>query len=359
MKDYYKILEITDEEKKLEGESFNSICKKKYHSLALKLHPDRWANSSEKERKEAEEKFKDVAEAYDVLSDPKKRSQYDNGGMDFDFGGFDPMDIFMKMNGMGGFGGFGGFDIFGGMRINKGSDITTDVTITLEESYNGCVKEVSINKSVKCSHCNGTGFNDGKDHKCKFCGGHGMIMHTKTSGNSRFTTSAPCGNCYGTGKDPNAPRCTYCGGSGYETAVVKERIEIPKGICDNMGFRVEGLGNAPEGEGINGDLFVRVHVKQDNYFNRVDLTNVIHCEEVPFEEALLGFKRTVKCVDGSEVIVNAGELTKPEQTFLFKGKGFPDPNNPSHVGDYAVIIKYKLPNKLTAKQKEILRKFNE
>lgn len=357
MKDYYEILGITEEEKKLSGEAFNDVCKKKYRSLAMKFHPDRWANKSEKEKKEAEEKFKDIAEANEVLSDPQKRAKYDNGGIDFDLDGFDPMDIFNRMSQMHGFGGFDGFGPFGGRRINKGSNITTDVTISLEEAYNGCTKEISINKDVKCTHCNGTGFSDGKNHDCPYCNGHGMVTQRKQVGNTIYQQSIPCGNCFGTGKDKSAKQCSHCDGTGFETSVVKEIVQIPKGIGDNMGFMVEGLGNAPEGDGINGDLFVRVHVKQDEYFKRPDVVNLVHYEYVPFNEAMLGFKKDFKCIDGSEVTVYFKELTKPGETFFFKGKGMPDPNNPTVYGDYAVVINYKLPDKLTEKQKELLKNF--
>lgn len=357
MKDYYEILGITEEEKKLTGDAFNDVCKKKYHTLAMKYHPDRWANKSDAEKKEAEEKFKDIAEANEILSDPQKRAKYDNGGSDFDFDGFDPMDMFMRMQG--GFGGspFEGFFGRRTRRVNKGSNIETDVSITLQEAYKGCEKEVSINKSVKCFHCNGTGFSDGKNHDCKVCGGHGFVTESKQIGNTLYQSSTPCKACFGTGKDRNAKQCNRCNGTGYETEIVKETIEIPAGIGDNMGFVVKGLGNEPEGGGINGDLIVRVHVLEDNYFKRPDVINLVHYEYVPFNEVMLGFKKNFKCIDGTEVTVNCKELTKPGETFFFKGKGMPDPNNPSVYGDYAIVINYKLPNKLTSKQKEMLKNF--
>lgn len=358
MKNYYEILGITDEEKQLTGDAFNEICKKKYRSLALKYHPDRWANESEEKKKEAEEKFKDIAEANEVLSDPQKRSQYDNDGIDFNFEGFDPMDIFNRMS-HGGFGGFG-FDIFGGggRRVNKGSDTSAEVTITLKEAYTGCVKEVTINKEVSCSNCNGTGSSDGKKHTCTMCGGSGFVTQTRQMGrNQIFQTSSPCPSCHGTGVNTKTSPCMHCHGSGFESKKTTESIEIPKGIGDNMGFRVEGLGNEPEGQGINGDLLVRVRVKEDPYFKRPDVVNLVHYENVPFNEVMLGFKKDFKCIDGSEVTVFCKELTKPGETFFFRGKGMPDPNNPSVYGDYAVVINYELPNKLTDKQKELLKNF--
>lgn len=364
MKDYYEILGITEEEKQLTGDAFNDVCKKKYRAAALKYHPDRWANSSPEERKKAEDKFKEIAEANEVLSNPQKRQQYDMGGSDFDMGGIDPMEIFRRAANAhfgSGFGGGFGFDIFGnGNQMRKGTNVEVEVEITLPESYNGCRKEITINKSVKCSYCNGTGSSDGRTHKCQHCGGRGFISQARQINEyQRVTTSTPCPYCKGSGVDKSASRCTRCNGTGYETRPVKEIIDIPRGIGDNMAYVIEGLGNEPEGQGMNGDLIVKIKVKMDDYFKRVDMVNVVHYEEVPFNEAILGFKRTIKCVDGSEMVLNAHELTKPEQTFFFKGKGFPDPNNPSVVGDYAVVIKYKLPDRLTEKQKKALKEFND
>lgn len=358
MKDYYKILGITEEEKNLPDNEFAAVCKKKYHTAALKYHPDRWANSSEDEKKEAEEKFKEIAEANEVLSDPQKRAQYDNGGSDFDFGSMDPMDIFRRA--AQGFGGFGGFDFFGGRnRVSKGKDSVTNITITLEEAYNGCSKTVSVKRDRKCSHCNGNGSSDGKKHLCKRCNGSGYVTERRQFGPGQFMqSSSPCPDCHGTGKDSKVEPCKYCNGSGVEYEIAKETIDIPKGVDNNMAFRVEGLGSSPEDpNGINGDLIVNISVTEDSYFKRPDTLNLVHYENVPFNECMLGFKKDFKCIDGTEVTVHCKELTKPGETFFFKGKGMPNPNNPRQFGDYAVVINYKLPNKLTEEQKEKLRKF--
>ena len=150
-KDYYSILGVSKD-------ATDDEIKKSYRKLAMKYHPDRWANGTEEEKKDAESKFKDIAEAYEVLSDPQKRNQYDNGGMDFDFGGFDPMDIFMRMSGMGGgFGGGFGSMFGGGKRVNKGSDVHVEVILTLEEAYEGGKRTVQVQKEKTCKHCNGNG----------------------------------------------------------------------------------------------------------------------------------------------------------------------------------------------------------
>ena len=364
-KDYYSILGITDEEKKLNGSEFQELVKKKYRTLALKYHPDRWANASEKEKKEAEDKFKDIAEANEVLSDPNKRQMYDNGGSDFnfDFSGFDPMEMFMRMHesmgGMDGFGGFGGFSSFFGERQAKGENIETSVEITIQEAYDGVRKEIKVPRRKKCTHCNGTGSEDGNSHVCPTCNGRGYVMSRKQIRQNAFSMSqAPCPNCKGTG-NLIIRKCRHCNGTGLETEYETETVDIPRGISDSMAFVIPQKGNAPEGgNGYNGDLIVYVSIKKDDYFYRPDNINVIHYEDIPFNEALLGFKKEFRCLDGTKVTVDAPELTPNGKSFIFSGKGFPNPNNPRQVGDYAVVIRHLLPKKLNNKQREVLKNFN-
>lgn len=357
MKDYYAILGVGKDA----GE--NDI-RKAYRTLAVKWHPDKWANGTEAEKKTAEEKFKEISEAYEVLSDPQKREQYDNGGTTFAQDGWsDPMDIFRHMQEMhGGFGGgfFDGFGPFGNGRARqkKGSDINAHVDISLEEAYNGCVKKVRVSKNKPCEHCYGTGNEDGKEHKCPRCDGKGVITKMAQMGPGSFSMSTtPCPYCNGTGKEVTRP-CRHCNGTGLSNEYREEEIEIPQGICDMMTMRIPEMGNSIEG-GVNGDMIVTVSVRPDPYFVRPDDVNLIHYEEVPFNEALLGFRKKFKCVDGSEVVVDAPELTPHAKPFIFKGKGMPSVNNPRVHGDYAVVINYKLPSRLTKKQKEMLEHFND
>lgn len=353
-KDYYAILGVSKDASEEE-------IKKKYRSEAMKWHPDRWATGTDEEKKAAEAKFKDLSEAYEVLSDPNKRAQYDNPNSGFVFeGNIDPMDIFRHMQEMHGFGGdfFDGFPGFGRQRARKGENIEAEVRITISEAYNGCKKEIMIPKKKPCSHCHGTGFEDGHNHDCPNCQGNGIVTQmTKTGQNSFSSFSFPCPVCHGTGKDNNAKKCTKCGGSGFEFDYSRDVIEVHRGISDGITLSIQGRGEPIDG-GINGDLFVHVIVEKDDYFERPDAVNVIHRESVPFTEALLGFKKNFRCIDGTEVTVDAPELTRDGQAFIFRGKGMPDLNGRGY-GDYAVVINHKLPEKLTDKQREILKHFND
>ena len=352
-KDYYKILGVSKD-------ASDDDIKKAYRKLAMKYHPDRWANGTEEEKKDAEQKFKEISEANEVLSDPQKRQMYDNGGFEFNTDGFDPFEMFRNMaEGFGG--GFGGGfgDFFGGgrQRVNRGSNVEAHVSMTLEEAYFGGKKEVTVTRQKPCVHCNGTGSANGTTSTCPHCNGTGRtVKHIQLSRTSYQTIETTCQHCGGTGKKITAP-CPHCNGSGLESVTTTETFDFPRGLSDGMVITVPGMGNEPNGGGQNGDLHIIVHIYQDSYYTRPDEINLIHYDDVPFNECLLGFKKEYKAIDGTKVVVNAPELTPHGKAFIFKGKGMPHPNNPNIVGDYAVIINYKLPNKLTNEQKKKLKDF--
>lgn len=328
-KDYYAILGVPQN-------ATEDDIKKAYRKLAMKYHPDRWANASDAEKKEAEEKFKEIAEANEVLSSSEKRARYDRGEDDFSAGNIDPMEMFRQMSsmfeGFGDFGGFGGFSFGGRHRqsVNKGRDVTVDITLTLEEAYKGGERTIGVAKTDPCPHCHGTG----------------MISQMKQMGPGSFSmTQSVCPHCHGTGS------------MGANATVTQETITLPRGLSDGMAFKVPGLGCSADGNGVNGDLVVRVSVTPNPYYVRPDEINLIHYEDVPFNECLLGFKKDFKCIDGTTVTVNAPECTPNGKSFIFKGKGMPHPANESQVGDYAVVINYKIPSHLTKEQKEKLKNF--
>ena len=350
-KDYYAILGV-------EPDASEEEIKKKYRSEALKWHPDRWANGTPQEKQTAEDKFKELSEAYEVLSDPQKREQYDNPNSGFQFeGGIDPMEVFRHMQSSFGFGGFPGFNFGFGEQVKRGDDIHGEVTMTLKEAYDGGEKEVEVFKEVTCQHCHGTGSEDGKDTTCPDCHGKGMVGQMIQNGPGQMSFfSHPCGRCHGTGKLITNP-CHKCNGSGMERISSKQKVTLPRGLSDGMVVNLRGRGNSiPDGE--NGDLIVHVRVIDNPYFVRPDAVNLIHYENIPFNEALLGFKKKFLCIDGTEVEVDAPELTPHGKAFYFRGKGMPDPSG-GRVGDYAVVINHELPTNLTDKQREILKNFNK
>lgn len=364
-KNYYDILGITEEEKKLPQEEFLNLLKQKYRKLAQKYHPDMHVNDTDAQKKEAEERFKEINEANAILSDPEKRKQYDNGGADF--------SDFLKNFNHWGFGGshFGNFfrdSDFGfdsgsgsrGMATVKGDDANIRVHVSLDTAYKGGDIKISYTKAVVCDHCHGTGSNDGKTHECPHCHGTGTIRVEKRQGNMFMQQVSPCPYCGGSGQVISSP-CSECGGTGLKKVKVTETIHVPAGINSGMAFKVPGLGNeAPNvgGRSINGDLIVIAVVDEDNYFTRVDNVNLVHYDEVPFNEAMLGFKKTYRTIDGGTVEVVAPECTRDGKAFYFRGKGMPDVNsrNGEH-GDYAVVIKYKYPTSLTEKQRAALKEW--
>ncbi len=363
-KDYYSILGLSESDKQLHGKEFEDKLSKEFRKLSLKWHPDRWVNGTDEEKKTAEEKFKEIAEAYSVLSDEQKREEYDNGGVDFDpFQGFDP---FAQMRNA----GFGGFSFnFGGRGFRRqpsgpmpvnGSNILVDVSITLKEAYEGCVKSVTYTRERECQHCHGTGSDDGKTHKCSHCNGTGQIARTQRNGNTTTTYIQPCPYCGGSGSEP-ATKCHVCGGVGYTTVTETKEIPIPKGVDNGTVMGYADLGNPGKYGGANGALEVRYTVKDDPYFMR-RASELTHVEEVPIIDALLGTSIKVKTIGGETIEMKIPELTESGYTVHYPDKGMPildryGRNGPN--GSYYVVIKYKIPKKLTKKQRDILKQFKE
>lgn len=329
--------------------------KKAFRKLATKWHPDRWVNGTEEEKKTAEEKFKSINEAYDVLSDSEKRKQYDMfgtvGDMNVGPGDFDDDDPFMDfMSRMHG----------GGRRrrVNKGPDSQVTVTVTLSESFKGVSKTVEVERVKKCTKCHGTGSSSGKDTTCPHCHGTGRIVTSNKQGNMFWQQETFCPYCHGTGRIVTDP-CSKCGGSGFETNPEKMNIDIPAGVFDGVVMRVPGGGSAPiEGDGINGDLNVSVRVLGEDLYKR-DGNNVVFILDVNLLEAWCGCKKTVYNLDGTKYTVNIDKLTKPGTVYRFARKGFPDLNFPTNSGDFVVKIRYKTPEKITSEQKKLLEKFYE
>ena len=348
-KNYYDILGL---DKNCSQEDIN----KKFKKLALQYHPDRWVGKPEKEQKEAEEKFKEINVAYQTLSDPDKRAQSDNPNP---FGGANGFNPFAGFNPFGD-DPFGGFNPFGRgnvrqEHINVGSDIHTTINVTLSDAYNGGKKKITIEKQVHCSDCNGTGSADGEETTCPHCHGTGMISKKTVEGYMTSIISSPCPHCHGTGKIIKNP-CKSCNGTGLKIKTVTQEIEIPKGVFDGVQIVYEGLGNEPKGKGKNGDLIIQYKVENNDYF-KVKGIDIIHEENIKFNEAMLGCEREISFMDGTKQKLTIPEGTKDNTQFTYKNKGMFNLQTRDGYGNYIVVVKYVYPNKLSDEQKKILEGF--
>lgn len=338
-KNYYDILGVSKD-------ATPDEIKKAFRTISKKYHPDK--NPGDKE---AEEKFKEAAEAYETLSDADKKQQYDWQQQMGDIGN-DPFAGFG--NGFGGFGGFGGFSGFGGFGRQqpireKGRDIYINVDVSLSDIFNEKEIEVKYNKNNPCHFCGGTGAEGGKVKTCPHCQGSGMITNRSVQGHTTYMTQSPCPHCNATGKIAETP-CKHCHGSGFETIKGSVKFKVPSGAFDNANMLMEGYGDMPRSNnGIPGNLVIIFHVKADDYF-RISNNNLVHDEYIPITECLLGCKRKIKTVSGKEITLEIPELTPSGKKYTFDEHGM-------WGKPYTVFVKYKLPNKLTKKQKELLKEF--
>lgn len=362
--DYYEVLGITEEEKKLKGDAFSDVVRKKYKKLAVKYHPDKWVNGTDQEKKDAEEKFKQINEANMVLSDPQKRERYDMGdmsGFDFpDFSGFNPFgemgDNFDPFSGFGSF--FGGHKQKYENTFERGNDIRVDVYVTLEDILNGKKKDITYSKKKACSHCNGTGSSDGKLHTCKHCNGTGRIKQTTRRGNMIMQNITTCPYCNGTGKSSDSvSACKYCNGTGFEEVEEKIQIDVPAGIFDEAAIRISGKGCEPSNSnGQNGDLIVVFHETKHNKFKR-DGNNLYMDLLLDIDEALCGEKKDITTLDGSVVTIKIPELCEYGKVLRLRGKGIKDVRIGDEVGDLYITIKYRPITSITEKQKSLIKEF--
>lgn len=349
-RDYYEVLGLD------KGASEDDI-KKSYRKLAKKYHPD--MNPGDKE---AEQKFKEINEAYAVLSDSDKRSRYDAYG----HAGVDPN---MGGGGAGGFdfGGFGGFgDIFesffgggggGGARRNaavRGDDIACRVAISFEEAAFGCKKEISYNRIIKCPECDGTGAEKGTSPEtCPHCNGAGQVRVQQNAGFAMFQTTRTCDHCHGTGKIIKKP-CKNCNGKAYIRVSKKVEVSIPAGIDDGERIGLQGLGNDGRNGGPAGDLVIVVSVRPHAILERNGYN--IYCDvPITFAEAALGAEIDIPTLEG-DVKYKIPEGTQTGTSFTMRGKGIQMLRS-SRKGDLVFRAIVETPKNLNEDQKELLRSF--
>ena len=352
-KDYYKILGITDEEKKLQGDEFISVVRKKFKDLAKKWHPDRCRDENKK--KEYEEKFKEIAEANEVLSDVEKRQQYDNpfSGFNFEgFGGRNPFDL-------SGF-GFDPFEHFGfgsrrqQNRTPQGQSLRISIQLTLEEIFNGTSKTISYAVLEACPECKGTCM--GKNSKietCPHCGGQGNVF--QQNGMMQIITTCP--HCGGQGKKIINP-CTKCQGNGVVRVQKTTDINIPKGVEEGHTLTIKGGGNAPIGvEGVNGDLLVViVEAEHDKYIRRG--SDLYFELEVPVLDAIMGGEIEVETIDNKKLLTKIAPGTNHGTQIRFGGKGMPIFGT-NRYGSMIGVVITKMPKQINEKEIKLLKELKE
>ncbi len=352
--DYYEVLGVS------RGASADEI-KKAYRKLAVKYHPDK--NPGDKT---AEEKFKEISEAYEVLKDEKKKAMYDQyghaafsggaGTANGTQGGFqDPFDLFREVFGGGGSGIFDSF--FGNNsshyeRSNRGSDLRYDLEITLEEAFSGITKTLEYRRNVACSKCHGTGCEPGTLPKtCPQCHGRGQVITSQ----GFFSMSRPCPRCGGTGKIIEKP-CTQCRGQGVEIDKTQVKVKIPAGINNGAKLRFQGLGEAGLNGGEAGDLYIIVFIKEHKVFERNGNDLIIH-QTLSFTLAALGGEIQIPTLQGyANLKIPVG--TQPGTIFKMRGYGMPQMNSRSS-GDLLVQVSIEVPKRLTKDQREKLGAFAE
>lgn len=345
MTDYYDILGITEDEKKLSGDAFSDVVKKKYRPLAMKWHPDKWVDGTDEEKKAAEEKFKQISEANSVLSDPQKRQEYDYSNADFDPWEAMNANPFMR-----------GFGMYNRPTVHKGDDITITISITLEEAYHGVKKDVTYESTIKCAKCNGTGAKDGKLEKCPYCNGTGMMSQRIKRGNMTQIISSPCPHCNGSGVIATE-KCDSCSGSGTLRKEKKLTITLPRGIDNGMVFVIKGEGGDSVDGGQNGNLNVVVNVTNNTKFHR-EHNDLVYYDECHYSDALLGHEGIVELLDKTKAKFKFNELSKDGTEKRFSGKGMPALDQYGRnvgFGDLVIRIKCRYPQKLTQDDREAIK----
>ena len=367
-KDYYDVLGVSKT-------ASSDEIKKAYRKLAKQYHPD---SNTGGNKAEAEAKFKEISGAYEVLSDEKKRANYDRfgsnyenasgfgggfgqgfggfsqGGFDFssssNFGDIDLEDILGSFFG----GGFGSKKGSSSTRPTKGADLRVDITLSFEEAAFGCEKEINITRNEKCETCNGSGAKPGSSMKtCSKCNGHGKVEFVQNTIMGTMSSVRTCDACNGTGKTVEH-KCDKCSGNGFQRKQKNIKVQIPAGIDNGQAVSLRGEGDIGKNGGPNGDLFIVVKVLPHKLFKRNDF-NISYSVAIPFVKAALGGYITIPSLDGNiEHYIPEG--TSNNTVFRIKSKGIPKGNSENR-GDMNITIVIDVPKKLNDKQRNILKDF--
>ena len=355
-RDYYEVLGV-------DKNAGADEIKKAYRKKAMQYHPDR--NPGDKT---AEEKFKELGEAYEVLSDADKKARYDQfgfQGVDPNFGGGSGFGG----SGFGGFGGFGDFgdifgEFFGGGRSRgnsanaprRGENVGVRLDLTFEEAAFGCEKEVSAQRIENCGSCDGSGSADGVIESCSRCHGTGQVRTTQNFMGMTMQSTSACPQCNGRGKIVKTP-CSTCKGKGKVRRTQKIKVKIPAGVDEGQSVRVRNEGCVGANGGPNGDLLVEIMLKRHPIFQRQNMD--VYCEvPITFTQAALGAEIEVPTLDG-KVKFEIPEGTQTGKMFQLFGKGIPSVNNPKRRGNHYFTVVVETPTKLTKEQKELLRKLED
>ena len=357
-RDYYEVLGV-------DRNATPDELKKAYRKLALQYHPDR--NPGDKE---AEEKFKEAAEAYDVLSNPDKKARYDqfgHAGMEgaYGQGGMDMNDIFSNLGSIFGdlFGGGGfrtGFSGFGGgggaaRRVLRGTNLRIKVKLTLEEIDRGCEKKIKVSKYVPCKTCGGSGAKDGKTETCSHCHGSGVVTETKRTILGMMQTQSACPQCGGEGRIVK-DKCHDCHGDGIVKSDEIITIKIPAGVQDGVQLAMQGMGNAAPRGGINGDLIILVEEQEHELFERQD-ANLYYNAFITYADAAMGATIEIPTLNGKvKIKVDAG--TPSGRVVRLRGKGLPIMNGYGR-GDLLVSLNVWVPKELTREEKKLLEELQK
>lgn len=354
-RDYYEVLGVKKDASAEE-------IKRAYRKSAMKYHPDR--NPGDKD---AEEKFKEVGEAYEVLSDEEKRARYDQYG----FAGVDP-NFGAGAGYGGGFGGFGDFgdlgdifgEFFGGGSTRRGSqqsaprrgeNVMSRLELTFEEAAFGCEKEVAAQRIENCAACGGTGSADGVIETCSQCHGTGQVRTVQNFMGMQMQSSTTCPACSGRGKVIKTP-CTTCKGKGKVRRTNRVKVKIPAGVDAGQSVRVRGEGCVGANGGVNGDLLVEIYIKRHPIFTRQD--NDVLCEvPISFTQAALGAEIEVPTLDG-KVKYEIPEGTQTGREFVLRDKGIPEVGNSRRRGNHRFTVVVETPTRLTKEQKDLLRQLD-